>query len=158
VRLRLLPLLCSTLLLVESGCGQSAPATPTGPDPVAPAAQNLPVPDRSQWAGKKLSQVVDENLDAAAAFTAVLKEVQSVADVAPKKDAVLKSAQALRVSRFALADLSRGASQETVTAKQLSDSNAAVAQEVARLIAIPEAKEALREAFILVRTAPAPMF
>jgi len=158
VRLRLLPLLCSTLLLVETGCGHSAPApTPITPAPVAPAS-NPPVPDRAQWEGKTLDAAVVDYLSAASIFTSTLKEIQNASSVAPNQAAVLQTAQRLRVTRFALVDLSRDKTMDADTSRKVNDASAAVAQEVARLIAIPEAKQALHEAFILIRTAPALKF
>lgn len=145
-------LLVATLLFVVCGCGQSSPA------PVGPAQVTPPVPDPTQWAGKSLDSAVTDYLSAASTFTSTLKGIQNAAGVAPNQAAVLQTAQRLRLARFALADLSKGRSPDADTGKKLNEASAAVSQEVARLIVIPEAKQALHEAFILVRTAPAPQF
>lgn len=155
--LQLLQLLCSTLLLVETGCGESTTAPTPGPVSSAPAApaSNPPVPDPAQWAGKNLDTAVTDYLSAASIFTSSLKEIQNATSVAPNQAAVLQTAQRLRVTRFALVDLSRDKTLDAETSKKVNDASAAGAQEVARLLSIPEAKQALHEAFILVRTAPA---
>lgn len=146
------------LLLVETGCGQSKPApVPRDLEPVAPTP-NPSVPDPAQWVGKTLDAAVIDYLSAASIFTSTLKEVQNATAVAPNQAVVLQTAQRLRVTRFALVDLSRGKTLDADTSKKVNDASAAVAQEVARLIAIPEAKQALHEAFILIRTAPALKF
>jgi len=153
MRTLLLPLVCGAFLLVESGCGQ-------GPQPVAtlPVATPVPnppaVPDKSLWAGKTLDTAVIDYLSAASIFTSTLKEIQGASSVTPNRTAVIQAAEKLRIARFALADLSKGQTLDVDTSKKVNDAGAAVSQEVARLLTIPEAKQALHEAFLLVRTAP----
>lgn len=151
---------CLTGVGFLAGCAQPTPepATQTPAPTATSQTVPLPAPDRALWKGKDLATALKEYYAATSAFTAALKEVQSAADVPSRKASIVEKAQRLRVTRFALADLSKGASQEAATAKDLSDSAAAVAQEVARLIAIPEARQELNEAFLLVRSAPAPQF
>lgn len=153
MRILLLPLIGFALLLIETGCGQAAQPVPPTPAAAVPATK--PAPDPSLWAGKTVDAAVMDYLSCASKFTSALKGVENASGVQPNKAAVVMTAEQLRIARFALADLSKPKSLSTDTLKKLQDASAAVSEQVARLLAIPEARQSYQEAFLMIRTAPA---
>lgn len=137
-------------MLFAVGCGQPSTLPPN-------TTANVP-PDPKLWEGKDINTAVADYLSAASIFTAALKKIKDGPTVTVTQPEVVEAARKLRVARFALADISKGKAPDPDTAAKLNEASGSVSQEVARLLEIPEAKRALHEPFMLVRTAPAPQF